>query len=76
MRALPKAVARTVSASISSASSIQCHLKVLLCRLQLSMVHRLVLRAVLILKETIAHNSEDTHGMENHQCYMELMGNP
>jgi hypothetical protein len=76
MRALLKAVARTASASISSASSIQFHLKVLLCRLQLSTVHRLVLHVVPILQETIANNSADTHGMENHQCYMELMGSP
>lgn len=76
MRALLKAVARTVSASINSVFSIRCHLKVLLFRLQLSMVHRLVLHVVPILKETTAHNSVGTHGMENHQCSMELMGNP
>jgi hypothetical protein len=74
MRAPLKAVARTVSASISSAFFIRCHLKVLLFRLRLSMVHRLVLHVVPIPKETTAHNSVDTHGMENHQCSMGLMG--
>ena len=75
MKALPKVVARTVSASTSNASSIQCHLRVLLFRHQLSTVHRLVPHAVPIRKETIVHNSADTHGMEIHRCYMELMDN-
>lgn len=76
MRALLKAVAKTVSASISSASSIQYPPKVLLCRLQLSTVPRLVLHVVPTLKETTAHNSAGTRGTEIHRCYMELMGNP
>ena len=75
MKALLKAAARTVSASTNNASSIQCHLKVLLFRHQLYTVHRLVPHAVPIPKETIVHNSADTHGMENHLCYMELMDN-
>lgn len=75
MKALLKVAARTASASINSASSIQCHLKVHLSRLQLSMVHRLALRGARMLKETIAHNSADIRGMENHRCCMELMDN-
>lgn len=75
MKAPPKVVARIVSASTNNASSIRCHLKVLLFRHQLSTGHRLVPHAVPILKETIVHNSADTHGMENHRCYMELMDN-
>jgi hypothetical protein len=39
------------------------------------MVHRLALRGARMLKETIAHNSADIHGMENHRCCMELMDN-
>ena len=75
MKALLKVAARTASASINSASSIQCHLKVHLSRLQLSMVHRLALHVARMLKETIVHNSADIPGMENHRCCMELMDN-
>ena len=76
MKALLKAVARTVSASTSSASSIRYHLKVLSFRPQLSMAPKLVLHVVRILKETIAHSSAATHGTGNHQCCMELTDNP
>ena len=75
MKALLKVAARTASASINSASSIQCRLKVHLSRLQLSMAHRLALHVARILKETTVHRSGDIHGMGNHRCCMELMDN-
>ena len=75
MKALLKVAARTASASINSASSTQCRLKVHLSRLQLFMVPRLALHVARILKETIVHSSADIHGMENHRCCMELMDN-
>ena len=76
MRVLLKAVARTVSASTSNASSIQCHRKVPSFLPQLSTVLKQLLHVVLILKETIAHHSADTRGMGNPQCSMEPMDNP
>ena len=75
MKALLKVAARTASVSINSASSIQCHRKVHLSRLPLSMVHRLATPVARILKETIVHHSADIPGMENHRCCMELMEN-